>query len=256
MPETPLRRRTLNTLTSFRTSILSTIGHLRGIENNATRSRSRSDVTFSRSTVETRGQDTQVCEGCHSVGHHYTECLNHQYVWDSEANARLLQPGERLSGPADWQDIHRASLHHLIRTAVQYYISLHHTRVQDLHILLSELETNSPFGDISCFAQHGQSGEASSSSASSSEPPQAPTPIYPPLSSPGPPNQFLINLAVLAASTRLRVDPWNGTTGYIQFIALHHWHPSFGVEFPLFLRLVLAELQEPRLPDDFPVATL
>jgi hypothetical protein len=196
MPETPLSRRTLNTLTSYRTSILSAIGHLRGIETNATRSRSRStDVTVQStrpSTPVTRGNDNQVCEGCHSIGHHYTECLNHQYVWDSEANARLLQPGERLSGPADWHDIHRASLHHLIRTSIQYYISLHHTRVQDLHLLLTELETNSQFGDISCFAQHGQSGEETPSLPSVSatfettETPSS-TPIYPPLHSQGPP---------------------------------------------------------------------
>jgi hypothetical protein len=255
MPETPLPRRTLNTLTSFRTSILSTVSHLRGIEITAARSRSRSNVTSSRSPPATRGNDTQVCEGCHSVGHHYTECLHHPYVWDSEANARLLQPGERLSGPADWHDIHRASLHHLIRTAVQYYISLHHTRVQDLHTLLRELEINSQFGDLSVFAQPEQSREATSTiSASSSlfvthsEAPPASLPIYPPLSSQGPPNQFLINLAVLAASTRLRVDPWHGTTGYIQFISLHHWHPSFGIEFAAFLTLVLTELQD-RLPE-------
>jgi hypothetical protein len=54
----------------------------------------------------------------------------------------------------------------------------------------------------------------------------------------------LINLAVLAATTRLRIDPWNETTGYIQFIALHHWHPSFEIVFPDFLRLVHTELRK------------
>jgi hypothetical protein len=129
------------------------------------------------------------------------------------------------------------------------------TRVQDLHTLLRELEINSQFGDLSVFAQPEQSSEAPSTiSASSSlfvtqsEAPPASLPIYPPLSSQGPPNQFLINLAVLAASTRLRVDPWHGTTGYIQFISLHHWHPSFGIEFAAFLTLVLTELQD-RLPE-------
>jgi hypothetical protein len=54
----------------------------------------------------------------------------------------------------------------------------------------------------------------------------------------------LIKLAILAATTRLRVDPWNETTGYMHCIALHHWHPSFGIAFPLFLQLVQTELHE------------
>jgi hypothetical protein len=54
----------------------------------------------------------------------------------------------------------------------------------------------------------------------------------------------LINLAVLAATTYLRVDPWNKTTGYVHFIALHHWHPSFGIAFPLFLQSVQTELHK------------
>jgi hypothetical protein len=194
-------------------------------------------------------QDTQVCEGCHRTGHHYTECLNHQYVWDSSANAHLLQPGERLSGPADWHDIHRASLHHLIRTSIKYYISLHHTRIQDIHQLLINLELNSEFGDISRYAQQGQEGNSLDESTVSSLPEEATGELYPPLSS-SPPSQFLINLAVLAAATRLRVDPWSNTTGYIHFIALHHWHPSFGIEFPAFLSLVNTELQEHRLHND------
>jgi hypothetical protein len=52
---------------------------------------------------------------------------------------------------------------------------------------------------------------------------------------------FLINLAVLAATTRLWVDPWNETTGYVHLIALHHLHPSFGIAFPLFLQLFQTE---------------
>jgi hypothetical protein len=86
-------------------------------------------------------------------------------VWDSNSNARLLASGERLSGPANWQDIHRASLHHLICTAVQYYISLHHTRIQDIHTLLTDIERNSEFGDISSFADYGPTGESNTTSA-------------------------------------------------------------------------------------------
>jgi hypothetical protein len=244
MPDTPtppISRRTLNNLISYRTSLLSAIGHLRGIEENTARPRVRRPPTATHDT------DTQVCEGCHRSGHHYTECLNHQYVWDSSANARLLQPGERLSGPADWHDIHRASLHHLIRTSIQYYIRLHHTRIQDIHQLLEELETNSQFGDISRYAQHGREGldtEPSPVARVRDE-----NDLYPPLSA-GPPSEFLINLAVLTATTRLRVDPWCDNTGYIQFIALNHWHPSFGIEFPAFLRLVYTELREHQAHQD------
>jgi hypothetical protein len=173
-----------------------------------------------------------------------------------------LQPGERLSGPADWHDIHRASLHHLICTAIQYYISQHHTRVQDIRHLLTELELNSQFGDISNFAEYGSTGIAPTTEPASSAdsthlddfplPEDRPAGVCPlPTSSPqiahGPPGLFLINLAVLAATTKLRIDPWNETTGYIQFIALHHWHPSFGIDFPTFLLLVHTELNENRL---------
>jgi hypothetical protein len=138
----------------------------------------------------------------------------------------------------------------LIRTAVQYYISLHHTRIADIHHLLTELEANSEFGDISRFSLRGR------------DLPGAPAPVNPPpldptiidtdpfQSSDTParegthPGIFLINLAVLAAATRLRVDQWNETQGYIQFIALHYWHPSFGIDFPSFLHLVHTELRD------------
>jgi hypothetical protein len=81
-------------------------------------------------------------------------------MWDSDANARLLvEPGKHLLGPVDWQDIHHASLHHLICTALQYYISLHHTHIQDIQTLLTELELNSQFGDITAFANYGSSGK-------------------------------------------------------------------------------------------------
>jgi hypothetical protein len=62
----------------------------------------------------------------------------------------------------------------------------------------------------------------------------APLPTSFPTWEHGHPGIFLIILAILAAATRLQVDPWNKTTGYIHFIALHHWHPSFGPEFPAF----------------------
>jgi hypothetical protein len=238
----PFTRRTFNSLTAYRTSLLSAIGHLQGIketEGQCTRS-----STSRRPTA--RVPDLQVCEGCHGTGHHYTECLNHSYVWDSTSNVRLLEPGERLSGPANWQDIHRASLHHLICTAVQYYILVHHTLIQDIHTLLTDLEINS---HISRFATFGNTGEPDSSdptrvyaetqaSGSSALPTSFPT------ASQGTPGLFLINLAVLSTSTRLRIDPWNETTGYVQFIALHHWHPSFGIPFPSFLELVHTELRD------------
>jgi hypothetical protein len=140
---------------NFRYQITSCFPHLvtfcyrplRGIEENTTARRSRPLVSRPMARVN----DSQVCKGYHSTGHHYTECLNYPYMWDSDANARLLEPGKRLSGPADWQDIHCASLHHLICTALQYYISLHHTHIQDIHTLLMELELNSQFGDITAF---------------------------------------------------------------------------------------------------------
>jgi hypothetical protein len=257
MSDRPITRRTLNTLTSFRASLLSAIGHLRVLEEDTANPRARSPSTTPL-TARERTTDSQVCEGCHSIGHHYTECLNHSYVWDSEANARLLAPGERLSAPADWQDIHRASLHHLIRTALQYYIKLHHTRIQDIHLLLSELEENSEFGDISEFRDATVIHE--SPPLEDQADPEAPVPVAPTPTAPfedpvEPPRTssrthpgiFLINLAVLTAATRLRIDPWNGTTGYIQFVALNHWHPSFGIDFPAFLSLVHTELLEARL---------
>jgi hypothetical protein len=67
------------------------------------------------------------------------------------------------------------------------------------------------------------------------------------ISPPDNPGIWLINLAILAAATCLCVDPWCTTEGYIQFIALHHWHLSFGLAFPSFLQLVQTELQEARL---------
>ena len=106
--------------------------------------------------------------------------------------------------------------------------------IQDIHTVLTDLELNSQFGDILSFAQHASTeepdpamfldhtGEESAYEAWTAEPTTFPLP------SSGPPGIYLINLAVLAAATRLRIDPWNETTGYIQFIALHHLHPSFG----------------------------
>jgi hypothetical protein len=193
-----------------------------------------------------RGTDLQICEGCHKIGHHYMECLNHYYVWDTDTNAPLLEPGERLSGPTNWRDIHRASLHHLLPTAIQYYIQVHHTRIQDIHILLTDLETNRQFGDISCFAHYGISGEPNSPEAvrDFEARPSGSSPLPTSFPIDGQPGIFLINLAVLAAATRLRIDPWNRTTGYVQFIALHHWHPSFGILFADFHQLVQTELVE------------
>jgi hypothetical protein len=160
-------------------------------------------------------------------------------MWDSNTDARLLEPGERLPGPANWRDIHRASLHHLIPTGVQYYICVHHTRIQDIHTLLTDLEVHSQFGDISRFAIYGQTGEPDSNGAEPEPvfraPGSSPLPTRFPPSSQGPPDIFLINLAVLAAATRLCSDPWRETTGYLHFIALNHWHPSFGLEFRQFL---------------------
>jgi hypothetical protein len=140
MNDRPISRRTLNNLNSYHMSLLSAIGHLWGIEDTTASPCTRPLV--SHTTTSTH--NTQACKDCHAIGHHYTECHNHQYMWDSSANAHLLQPGKRLAHPADRQDIYRASLHHIIRTAVQYY-----TRIQDIHTLLTELELNSQFRYIS-----------------------------------------------------------------------------------------------------------
>jgi hypothetical protein len=118
-------------------------------------------------------------------------------------------------------------------------------QIQDIHTLLTDIESNSQFADISSFAQYGQSGEphptgdeeeraserTSKTRAEGSYPQPA---TFPPPSS-GHPGIFLIQLAVLAAMTCLRIDPWNEMTGYVHFIALHHWHPSFSIVFPDFL---------------------
>jgi hypothetical protein len=127
-------------------------------------------------------------------------------VWDSEANAQLLKPDKCLSGPANWQDIHHTSLHHLLCPAIQYYIQLHHMQIQDIHTLLTNLKANSQFGDIGCFAHYGSTGKTDSAEAESvnkARPEGASSLILtscpPPLQ--GPPGIFLINLAVLAATT-------------------------------------------------------
>ncbi len=146
MSNPPIDRRTLNRLTAYRTSMLSAIGHLQGIEADTTHPR-----TWQPPHAPPRGtSDTQVCKGCHSTGHHYTECRNHTYVWDSSENARLLAPGECLSRPTSGLDIHQASLHHLLRTVIQYYISIHHAHGRDIDCLLTESIVNSEFGDLSC----------------------------------------------------------------------------------------------------------
>jgi hypothetical protein len=134
---------------------------------------------------------------------------------------------------------------------VQYYISLlNHTRIQDFHTLLTELELNSQFHDLRQFVNYGSTGEATSTETEtdpnfpSVEVPSIPKANSSHLPPQGSPGLFLINLAVLAATTRLCVEPWNKTTGYLQFIALHHWHPSFSIASPLFLQLVQTELHE------------
>jgi hypothetical protein len=124
--------------------------------------------------------------------------------------------------------------------------------IQDIHTLLTDLEANSQFGDISRFAIYGQTGEpASNDQESTSDEPSSRLPGSSPLPThfPSPSSSqgqgqglFLINLAVLTAATRLRSDPWRETTVYIHFIALNHWHPSFGLEFRQFLQLVHIEL--------------
>jgi hypothetical protein len=187
---------------------------------------SMASPTPSRST--TCALDTQICEGCHETGHHYMECLNYTYIWDSTANAGLLASGKCLSGPATWEDIHQASLHQLIHTSIQHCIHLHHTHIQYLDTLLTDLGTNSEFGDLTQYINYEEPGaiatpakiqiweQASSGHTTGSE-------IPPSTSHPG---IWLINLTVLTATTHLHVHPRNETQSFQQFIVLHHWHPS------------------------------
>jgi hypothetical protein len=246
MSDRTIPRSTLDRFTSYRTSLLSAIGHIRRIEEEESQEPS---LPMPRHSAGIPVPDVEVCEGCNTPGHRFTECVNHPYVWNSALNGRLLQPGERLPGSANWQDIHRASLHHLIGTAVQYYISVHHTHIQDIHALLTDLEANSQFGDISQYAEYGVPGgtpdfPATEETLETGPPGTAPFLTSFPPAEHGTPGIFLINLAVLTTATKLRVDPWCETSGYIQFIALNHWHPSFGIPFVAFLQLVHTELRE------------
>jgi hypothetical protein len=135
---------------------------------------------------------------------------------------------------------------------------LHHTRIQDLDSLLTDQVLNSEFGDLTSFLSPEDPDIPSNdpspvhlSEPTDSLPQDSPYIDIPDtISPPENPGIWLINLAVLAAATRLRVDPWRTTEGYIQFIALHHWHPSFGLAFPSFLQLVQTELQDSRLHTD------
>jgi hypothetical protein len=102
----------------YYTLLLLAIGHLWGIEEVTANPYVQPAVPHRTATGPV---DPQVCEGCQESGHHFTEILKHLYVWNLAANTRLLKPGEHLSGPANWQDIHRASLHHLICTVLQYH---------------------------------------------------------------------------------------------------------------------------------------
>jgi hypothetical protein len=123
MSDWPIDRRTLTTLTAYRTSLLSTIGHLRGIKEDTAQPCTR----HSKSPHTSCGMvpsDTQGCEGCHGTGHNYTECRNHTYCTSGiylSTNSRLLTPGKHLSGPATWLNIHRTSLHHLLCTVLHWY---------------------------------------------------------------------------------------------------------------------------------------
>jgi hypothetical protein len=87
MPERPVSQCKLNALTSSRILFLTAIGHLKGIEENTANTCTWPTVTCP--TVRTT--DTQVCEGCQVIGHHYTKWHNHPCMWDSEVNAHLLQ---------------------------------------------------------------------------------------------------------------------------------------------------------------------
>jgi hypothetical protein len=137
---------------------------------------------------------------------------------------------------------------------IQYYISIHHTHVRDINRLLTELIVDSEFGDISRFVQHGTTGVVhedppvplAEAQAAAHEEASRPRGINEPPSGVDP-DIWLINLSVLSACTRLRLDPWHHSSGYAQYVATHYWHPSFGVQFRDFLGLIHSELRNPQL---------
>jgi hypothetical protein len=99
-----------------------------------------------------------------------------------------------------------------------------HVFKTSIHLLTDR--TNSQFGNISRFSHYCPTEEALSveSQCIYEAHPQgsAPLPMRFPTAEHGHPGMFLFNLAVLAVATRLQVDPWNKTRGYVHFIALYH----------------------------------
>jgi hypothetical protein len=97
---------------------------------------------------------------------------------------------------------------------------------------------HSEFGDLTRFIIYGEPGAIDESHIGTrfweSPPPDTTTKEADLPPNPVNPGIWLINLAVLTAATRLRVDPWNETQGYQQCIVLPHWHPSFALYFPSF----------------------
>jgi hypothetical protein len=139
---------------------------------------------------------------------------------------------------------------------IQYYISIHHTHIQDIDRLLTDLVVNSEFGDLSRYVRHGTTGvpvprtDSSVSLAQAQAEAQADASRPTGINEPPPgvdPDIWLINLSVLSACTRLRLDPWHHSSGYAQYVATHYWHPSFGVLFRDFLGLIHSELRDPQL---------
>jgi hypothetical protein len=208
-----LSQKDSSTFKHFRSSIQASLTHLDSLEKQARAPRSRpttprhsKQARFSGVPPPTPLQIANVCTTCGTPGCHYTECPKGRYVFDTHSVARPFAPGEPLSHPASWQDIHRANLQGILRLVGQYYYQLHKTprHLENARVIVS---TSLGFSVVP------------------------------------PPSETLLHQAISEVATRLRADPLSLATPSLFASQCACFHtPVFGISLSQFQDLVNKEL--------------
>ena len=198
--------------TLYRSTVKASLTHLASLEQQARILRDRPSVPrIPKTSPRSLSASSSVCTSCGTPGCHFTECPQGQYVFDSPSVARPLAPGEVLSAPASWRDLHRATLQGILRVFGHYYGRLHNS---PRHLENARLIITTSLG----LPAH---------------PPQDP----------------LLATAILAVVTRLRADPATATIpGIVSSLCECYHTPVFGISLSAFAKRVATQLACPSPP--------
>lgn len=215
-----LSLRDFNTTTQFRSQVHATLKHLASLEHKAcsprtSHTRPRTPRVPARKHARrvppavpapTPLECVPVCTTCGTPGCHFTECPNGHYVFDTPTLPRALAPGEQLSAPATWKDLHRATLQGVLRVVAQYYCHLHSS---PRYLTQARLIVTSSLG----LPEETDS---------------------------------LLHHAVRAVTARLREDPLcNTIPGLFNSVCECYHTPVFGISLDSFKSLVRAQCPSP-----------